>query len=192
MSALIRASAYIFLRRRFSSSNSLSRPIIEASMPPELGPPLVEAGRADAVGPTQFRNGGAALGLLEHGDDLAVGKAGLFMKSPRERLRENSTSEQSQFTGGLPISAAELVATSEFLPPRRMTRHGLGGHHQVFNHVARRPCSSGIFTFQPKACSASETSRTFRGTSTRRASRCKTSALRPTQTSIKASTSASE
>ena len=30
------------------------------------------------TGPAQLWNGRAALGLLEHGDDLAIGKAGLF------------------------------------------------------------------------------------------------------------------
>src|SRR6056297_2327209 len=36
ISALIRSSAYIFFRRRFSASSSLSRAISEASMPPNL------------------------------------------------------------------------------------------------------------------------------------------------------------
>src|SRR5690554_2089420 len=36
ISALSRSSAYIFFRRRFSSSSSLSRAIMEASMPPNL------------------------------------------------------------------------------------------------------------------------------------------------------------
>src|SRR5690606_11505846 len=36
ISALSRSSAYIFFRRRFSSSSSLSRVIMDASMPPNL------------------------------------------------------------------------------------------------------------------------------------------------------------
>ena len=38
----------------------------------KLTAPFVERGRADAVFPAEFRNRAAALGLLEHGDDLAV------------------------------------------------------------------------------------------------------------------------
>ena len=43
---------------------------------PELGAPLVERGVADAMLAAQFRYRAAGLGLLEDGDDLAVGKAG--------------------------------------------------------------------------------------------------------------------
>lgn len=42
----------------------------------ELGPPLVERGVADAVLAAQLRDRAAAFGLLEDGDDLAVGKTG--------------------------------------------------------------------------------------------------------------------
>jgi hypothetical protein len=42
----------------------------------ELGAPLVELGVADAVLAAQLRNRRAALGLLEDGDDLAIGKTG--------------------------------------------------------------------------------------------------------------------
>jgi len=42
----------------------------------ELGAPLVERGVVDAVLPAQLWYWAAGLGLLENGDDLAVGKAG--------------------------------------------------------------------------------------------------------------------
>ena len=42
----------------------------------ELGAPLVERGVADAVLAAQLRYRAAGFGLLEDGDDLAVGKAG--------------------------------------------------------------------------------------------------------------------
>jgi len=42
----------------------------------ELGAPFVERGAADAVLTAQLRYGAAGFGLLEDGDDLAVGKAG--------------------------------------------------------------------------------------------------------------------
>ena len=42
----------------------------------ELGAPFVERGVADAVLAAQFRDWRAALGLLEEGDDLAIGKTG--------------------------------------------------------------------------------------------------------------------
>lgn len=42
----------------------------------ELGAPLVERGVADAVFAAQLRDRAAGFGLLENGDDLAVGKAG--------------------------------------------------------------------------------------------------------------------
>jgi hypothetical protein len=41
-----------------------------------FGTPLVESGVADSVLPAQLGNGAAGFGLLEDGDDLAVGKAG--------------------------------------------------------------------------------------------------------------------
>lgn len=41
-----------------------------------LGAPFVERGVADAVLAAQFRDRAAGFGLLEDGDDLAVGKAG--------------------------------------------------------------------------------------------------------------------
>jgi hypothetical protein len=58
----------------------------------ELAAPLVERCRADAVLPAEVRNGGAGLGLLEYGDDLAIGDS---VTSSWDllgiRLRENST-----------------------------------------------------------------------------------------------------
>ena len=42
----------------------------------ELGAPYVERGVADAVLAAQLSDWGAALGLLENGDDLAIGKTG--------------------------------------------------------------------------------------------------------------------
>src|SRR3546814_5962576 len=47
----------------------------------ELAAPLVERRRADAVLAAQLRHGRTGLGLLEHGDDLAVGEAGLLHRS---------------------------------------------------------------------------------------------------------------
>src|SRR5438094_2998770 len=44
----------------------------------ELGAPLVESCRAHAMFAAQFRDRGACLGLLEDGDDLAVGTVGSF------------------------------------------------------------------------------------------------------------------
>lgn len=44
----------------------------------EPGAPLVERGVADAVLPAQLRYLATGFGLLEDGDDLAVGKAGLI------------------------------------------------------------------------------------------------------------------
>src|SRR5690606_12570792 len=44
----------------------------------ELAAPLIERRRADAVLSAQLRHGRTGLGLLEHGDDLAVGEARLL------------------------------------------------------------------------------------------------------------------
>jgi len=44
----------------------------------ELRPPLVERGGADAMGSAQLRNRRTQLGLLEHGDDLAVTETRFF------------------------------------------------------------------------------------------------------------------
>jgi hypothetical protein len=41
----------------------------------ELGTPLVERGVADAVLTAQLRDGRADFGLLEDGDDLAIGES---------------------------------------------------------------------------------------------------------------------
>ena len=44
------------------------------------------------------------LGLLEDADDLTVAKSGLLhLESPSLTLRENSTSKQHYFSGGLPV-----------------------------------------------------------------------------------------
>lgn len=75
ISALRRSSAYIFLRRWFSSSSSLRRAMSEASIPPEFGTPLVEGGRADAMLAAKLRDGSAGLDLFEDGDDLGIAKA---------------------------------------------------------------------------------------------------------------------
>ena len=67
--------AYIFFRRGFSSSNAFMRAINDASMPPYLAP-FIKRGVDDAVLAPQLRYRAAGFGLLEDGDDLAVGKAG--------------------------------------------------------------------------------------------------------------------
>ena len=61
------------------------------------------------MGPAQLRGRRAGLGLLEHGDDLAVGKTRfLHGEPPRIRLRENSTSDCGYFSGGLPSSLGSV------------------------------------------------------------------------------------
>lgn len=42
----------------------------------ELGAPFIECGVADAMFAAQFRNGRTTFGLLEVGDNLAIGKTG--------------------------------------------------------------------------------------------------------------------
>jgi hypothetical protein len=47
--AFKRSSAYIFLRREFSASSSLSLVIIDVSMPPYLAAPVIKSGAAHTV-----------------------------------------------------------------------------------------------------------------------------------------------
>lgn len=48
----------------------------------ELGAPLVERGVADAMFSAQLRGRRTAFGLLEDGDDLAIGKTGRLHAEP--------------------------------------------------------------------------------------------------------------
>lgn len=66
----------------------------------ELEVPLLERGVADAALPAQCGNRGATLGLLEDGDDLAVGKAGSLHAELSKIRLENSTFKHF-FCGGI-------------------------------------------------------------------------------------------
>ncbi len=69
----------------------------------ELGAPFVERGVADAVLAAQLWDWRAALGLLEDGDDLAIGKTGRFHAELSKNLSlENSTFKRDHLVGGLP------------------------------------------------------------------------------------------
>lgn len=74
----------------------------------ELAAPPVKRRRTDSVLATQFRHGRAGLGLLDHGDDLAVGETGGFMELPRERVREKFHFWRQLIYGG--IASAGLHA----------------------------------------------------------------------------------
>lgn len=69
----------------------------------ELGAPFVERGVADAVLAAQLWDWRAALGLLEDGDDLAIGKTGrLHAELSKNLSLENSTFKRDHLVGGLP------------------------------------------------------------------------------------------
>ena len=70
--------AYIFLRRRFSSSSSLGRAMRDIHAT-EFCAPLVKGRGADAMLAVEFRDGRARLGLLEDGDDLSTLKRDVFI-----------------------------------------------------------------------------------------------------------------
>jgi hypothetical protein len=57
------------------------RAISDGNHAAELGASLVERGVADAVLAAQLGDRRAALGLLEDGDDLAIGKRDVFMQN---------------------------------------------------------------------------------------------------------------
>lgn len=68
----------------------------------ELGAPLIERGAADAMLAAQLRNWRSALGLLEDGNDLAIGKTGrLHAEFPKNLNLKNSTFKRDHLVGGI-------------------------------------------------------------------------------------------
>lgn len=56
----------------------------------------------DSVLATQFRHGRVGLGLLEYGDDLAVGETDVFMEPPRGKGTRKYHFWRQLICGGLP------------------------------------------------------------------------------------------
>ena len=70
--------------------------------------PTVERRRADAVLAAQLGDGRAGLGLLEHGDDLAVGEAGLLHGTSSEKGTRKFHFWRQLMGGGITIRARML------------------------------------------------------------------------------------
>ena len=65
-----------------SIASGLQNPESHRAFQTDDGPPFVELGIADAVLAAQLRDWRAALGLLEDGDVLAIGKTGRLHAEP--------------------------------------------------------------------------------------------------------------
>ena len=107
----------IFVRRRLLCSSSFVRAISNGIHTAKLETLLIERGIAGAAFVAERRHRVAGVGLLEDGDDLAVGKAGCIHVKRSISQEENSTSNRARFVGefplGLPLPASLVIS----LPP---------------------------------------------------------------------------
>lgn len=112
----------------------------------ELGAPFIEGGRVDAVGQAHLWDGGSTLDSLEYVMSWLSVKRGPVMKSPREMLRENSTTEQSQFTGGTvgadqPFQATSNSANIGHVDCGRCSNYELRMSRKGVKSAWRSPCA---------------------------------------------------